>query len=798
MARHKVYSLINVLGLALGICACLVIYLVISYEFSFDRFHPGKERIYRFVGEYQRNDGEREFLNSIVPEIGGLENEIPGFEAKAGIHFYYGKITVPGSDKSFDSGNDVVVTWPDYFRIFRYKWLAGDSSKPLSRPYQEILTANKARMYFGALPFDQVIGKTVVYNDSLILTVSGIIEDWKRNTDLPFTDFISISTVSNAFLRRTIPTNNWSSLEPHRSMTFVRLNKTTTAADVNARVAAYIKKHVRPSTSGSLVKEELQPITKMHFTNESFRSDDGDNFRKAHLKTLYIFTGIALFILIIAAINFINLSTAQSLQRAKEVGVRKVLGSSKGRLVMQFLAETFMLTSLAAIIALLLVNPVLSFLRSYLPAGVVLHFTMQTGIFLLITLLVITVLAGFYPARVLSSYLPALSLKGPAIPATDGKLNLRKALIIFQFTISVIFITSTIVITNQINFMYYKDKGFRTDAVIMIENWGDRSGKMKVLLEKIKQVPGVEKAILQGTAPMGFAENEGHFIYKGKEERAMQVAIKTGDENFVPFYQMKLVAGRNMAHGDSLHEFLINETYSRMLGFTKPAEALGQFLYGGDNKPVPIVGVVADFHMGSFHTAIKPVVIAHMPELETSIAVSLATDGKNSTGKKTILGQLEKQWKQVYPESGFNYNFLDDSIKWLFEKEEQTAKLMKAATMIALLISCMGLFGLVMFISERRTKEIGVRKVLGASVADITFLLIRDFVLLILISLLIAFPAAWWLMNQWLDDFTYRTGIGAGVFIFAASTLLLVTLLTTSYQVIKAAFVNPVRSLRTE
>jgi putative ABC transport system permease protein len=408
-----------------------------------------------------------------------------------------------------------------------------------------------------------------------------------------------------------------------------------------------------------------------------------------------------------------------------------------------------------------------------------------------------SLLAGFYPAKVLSSYLPVLSLKGVINKSGSSGANLRKALIIFQFSISLIFIIGTLVISNQIRFMRTKDKGFKSDAIITINNWNDQSGKMKVLAEKIRHIHGVDKVIHQATAPMGFAEMANNFTYKGKNELHLEVDTKMGNEDFIPFYQMKLIAGRNMLHSDSLRELVINESFSKMLGFTKFSDAIGEFLYE-DDKPYPIVGVVADFHMGSFHDPIKPVVIEHVPEWESSLAVSLNTKGKHVSDSKFIISQIENEWKKLYPDAGINYSFLDESITWLFEKDQQTAWLMNAAMIITIFISCMGLFGLVMFTAERRTKEIGIRKVLGASVINITTMLSKDFISQVLISILIASPVAWYFMNKWLEDFAYRVNISWWVFALAGIIALSIALLTVSFQAIKAAIANPVKSLRTE
>ncbi|HKH61977.1 MAG TPA: ABC transporter permease [Flavitalea sp.] len=795
--RHKVFAFINILGLSLGICACIVIYIITDHEFSFDRFHPDQDRIYRVVGGLKRVSGEKEFLNSPFAEVAMIEDQVTGFESKAAIHFMDGPVSIQYSENKQFADARIILTQPEYFDIFKYEWLAGNPALSLKEPYRVVLTATRARLYFGDLPFEKMVGKIVTYQDSLHVSVTGIIKDWEKNSDFSYTDFISLSTAPNSFLRDQIPTADWRSLHPHRSMAFVKLSQQATAAEVNQQLEN-IRRKIKPSDFETLETLHLQALGDIHFSNDYFRPDDGDGFRKAHLPTLYMLMGLALFILIIATINFINLSTAQSIHRSKEVGVRKVMGGNRISLVFQFLTETFVLTFFAVCMSVLLVKPVLTLFSSYIPREVKFSlFGLHTFLFLVVITLVTSLLAGFYPAKVLSSYTPALSLKGAQTQKGTSGVLLRKGLIVFQFSMSLIFIIGTLVISNQIDYMRSKDKGFSTDAILTINSWTDKSDKLKLLKEKISGLSGVEKAILQGTAPMGFGEMGAILKYKAEDELAIEVNRKMGDHEFIPFYKMKIVAGRNLAPADSLEEFVINEAYSRALGFTKPQDAIGKFLFAGE-KSFPIVGVVADFHHGSLRNAIMPAVIENSPEWKRNIAVKLSSRGKGSSEVKATILQIENLWKQIFPEDGFDYSFLDESISWLFEKEKQAAWLMTVSMIITIFISCMGLFGLAMFMAQTRTKEIGIRKVLGASVANITGMLSRDFAKLVMLSIVIASPIAWYLMHEWLQDFAYRTRISFWVFFIAGMAALLIALITVSFQAIKAAIANPVQSLRTE
>ncbi len=804
--RHKAYTAIHLLGLAFGICACVTIYLITSYEFDFDKFHPDKERIYRIVGDIQRSNGEKEFLNCPTIDAADIQLSIPGFEASAGFHSFSDGISIPnGSNppKKFDNRiegsyqSTAIITWPSYFEIFQYQWLAGNA-QTLNQPFKLVLTENRAKQYFGDIPVSSMIGKSVIYGDSLQVSVSGIVKDWEHNSDYNYTDFISISTVTHSSLRNFIPTTDWNSLRPHNANAFVKLAKGVSEAQINNRLGEFVKKHAKmpnPETKASLY---LQPLTDIHFTTDFHRGDDGDDFRKPYLPTLYALMGAASFILFLAIVNFINLSTAQSIRREREIGVRKVLGSNKQHVMLQFLTETFIITLLSVILSLLLVRPVLYMFSNYVPAGISFEpFSQSMGIFVLLITSLTTMLAGFYPAVVLASYQPVVSLKGSGNPKGRGHLGLRKALIVFQFCISLIFVIGAIVIEKQINFMNSADKGFNTDAIIIINHWRDSDGRLKVFREKIKNIVGVRKTILQGNAPMGFAQGGVNLKYKGRDIVDLPVLFNAADEDFLPFYEMKLLAGRNIIHSDSLQDFVINETYSKTLGFAKPKDAIGKFLYQND-RPYPIVGVVADFHQGSFHEAIHPEAIGIMPGREWSLAIKLDASEKKSGDVKKVVGEMEKQWKNIYPDEPFNYNFLNESISWLYGQEENTAWLVKIAMSIAIFISCMGLFGLSMFTAQIRTKEIGIRRVLGASISNIALMMGRDFLLLIVIAIVVASPIAYYFMNQWLQDFVYRTNLAWWVFAFAGIAAIFIALLTVSFQAIKAALVNPVNSLRSE
>jgi len=802
--RRKAYTVINILGLSLGICACLIIYLVSSYEFSFDVFHPNKNRIYRIMADVTDNTGGSKLhfgkLPFDVSQNG--RSEITGLDAIAGIIPYNSQISIPDDDipvKHFDSKGaespfiTTGIAQPQYFTIFKYHWLAGNSSTALNAPLKVVLTESKARQYFGNRPLNEIMGRQVIYDDSLVATVSGIIRDWNKNTDLAFTDFISSATLQTFFLKNNIKTDSWAA-HLMNTWTFVKLSKGTMPAQVDTQMAALVKRYADPVEKLSLW---LQPLSDIHFDADVVENP----IRTADKPTLYSLIAIALFILILAVINFINLSTAQSIQRAKEVGVRKVLGSNRTSLILQFLTETTVFTVIAVMLAVLLIAPVLTAFQSFIPKGVAFNFFEPDTIIFLVSVIIITsLLAGLYPAKILSSYLPVLTLKGAGEQRGGEKWLLRKGLIVFQFSVSLIFIIGSIVIANQLKYAREKNPGFNADAIINVDTpWGDSLSKRNVLAQRIKGLSGVHKVALQWVPPMT-TNNKGRgysIKLNSADVKKIDVTQIACNEDFIPVYNIKLLAGRNLMHADSIKEIVINENLSHLMGYIKPEEAVGKMIYWND-KPYPVVGVVSDFHTRSFHETIKPLCIVNRPDKEGTLAVKLASKGMHSNTVKTTLSQIEQIWKQVYPPSTFKYQFYDESLALLYTKDEQTATLVNAAMVIAIFISCIGLFGLALFTAEKRSKEISIRKILGASITNIAVMLSKDFAVLVIIALLIAAPVAWYFMNQWLLGFAYRINISWWVFVLAGTASISIALITVSFQAIKAAIANPVKSLRTE
>jgi ABC-type antimicrobial peptide transport system permease subunit len=794
--RHKAATAINITGLALGISACLIIYLMVSFELSYEHDIPGRKSIYRVVW------GDKGSIPD--PASFALRNEVTGLETLACFHRYNAKVAIPGNKGAmtrFDypqwgkEQSDIIIAEPQYFTVFRYQWLTGDPATALKAPFSLVITESKAHKYFGSIPLEEIVGRTVIYNDSLTLTVTGVVKDLARNTILSFRDFISFSTVNHSFLQKEFNFSRWD--EANTTQTFVKLAEGTAADQVNKQLARFAR-HQLPEKAWADKALRLQPLTGIHFDTayEDIFS------RKAHLPTLYTLMSIAAFILLIAVINFINLSTAQSVERARETGIRKVLGSNRSSLVVQFLSETFILTLLAVVVSLLCLQPLLTAFRSLMPDGVGARlFQPATFVFLLLITVVTALLSGLYPAAVLSGYSPALSLKGNTGPRGNSQAYLRKGLVVFQFTVSLVFIIAALVIGRQVHFMLNKDMGFSKDAIITVDKKDAAAhNRHLALAERIRQLPEVEKVSLSDGTPAAVAHFHLPLSHKGAHVDCQPQWVDTA---YLSLYKLKLKAGRNLLASDTARELLINETAAKALGFASPEAAIGQLVEtlkvdstGVHPVVYPVVGVLADFHVESLHKPITPTFFSTNKEFSWSINIRLRN--LQPGGIKAALAKIERLWTSVYPNEVFHYDFFDATVASFYEQEQRTAKLINIAMMIAISISCMGLFGLAAFTARQRMKEIGIRKVLGASVTSIVIMLNKDFILLILIALLTASPIAWYLMRGWLENFAYTVNISWDTFLMAGVIAAVIALATVSHLAVRAAFSNPVKSLRSE
>ena len=514
-------------------------------------------------------------------------------------------------------------------------------------------------------------------------------------------------------------------------------------------------------------------------------------------RNLWILSFIGLFLIITACVNFINLATAQALKRAKEVGIRKVLGGLRGQLFWQFIAETALITIIAAFVAVGLSYLALPYVNEWFKTEMAIQFLSGSLLVIFIPLLVLLVifLAGSYPGLILSGFRPVAALKGKLSQQHIGGFNTRRTLIVTQFTISIILIIGMMVIFRQMQYAKKSDLGFNKDAVVMIPmGFDSASNAQKTLRNELASIPGVQSVSQCYAAPSSDeAWNTSIRFDTRTEEELFRSSIKAADDQYVKTFDLQLAAGRNIFPSDTVRESLINETLTRKLGLKLPQEALGKKIYFNGNMSATIAGVVKDFHDGSFHSDINAVCITSFASNYSSYAVRI-----NMNKIKSILPALEKKWGSIHPDKIYEYQFLDESIAKFYETEETMLKLISAFSFIAIFIGCLGLYGLVSFMAAQKTKEIGIRKVLGSSVTGILWIFGKEFGRLILVAFLVAAPIAWWLMNNWLQDFKYRIHIGVWMFLMAIGITLLIAAITVIYQSVKSAVANPVKSLRTE
>jgi putative ABC transport system permease protein len=819
LSRHKLTTGINILGLTLGVLSCLVIYCYVSFEFSYDKFHADGDRIFRVVLSSTKDNGDHHIGAGLTPPFGAdLRRETTGFSAVTGLYTDDTRVRVPVAgqpdrvipENSEGEQDHINFADSDYLDIFHYQWLAGDPGTALRQPFSVVLTGSEAQHYFGKGDPAKWMGRSLVYYDSLTVTVTGIVNDWKQNSDFGFKDLISYNTIAHSFLGRDMA--GWNLWQSNVNV-YVKLSPGTTVAQGEQQFPDFFKRH------NELGKEEkmsfrLQPLADIHFNGE-YTDSYG---RRAHKPTLFALAGIALFILVIAAINFINLSTAQSILRAREVGVRKVLGSSRAGLIWQFLSETGIIVLAAMVLALLLADPVITALHGFIPEGVRLHLDdPNTWLFMGLTIAVTCVLAGWYPARALSSFLPVISLRGQGIRQLNSKSYLRKGLIVFQFTFSLLFIIGTMMVGRQIHYMLNTDLGFKKDAIVIIDLPSDQPKNRKaVLASEIRRLAGVQQVSISTHSPEGSGHGGTFLEYKGAKDTKLDADFDQIDPNYISLYELSLVAGRNFTMSDTARRgsdgasagtpvqqpfraFILNESAARSLGFSRPADAIGQQVSTGFGGILgPVLGVVKDFHAQNLHEKISPFFFTTQNNAGNLLSVKLSSAALPPGEVKKLLAKMEAAFKKIYPETAFQSRFFDESLQRLYDREQKTAQILNIAMGIAIFISCMGLFGLAAFTANQRTREIGIRKVLGADVPHLVSLLSREFILLVGLSTLIAAPVAGWATAQWLQAFAYRTTMPWWIFVLAGVTAVAIALLTVSFQAIRAASANPVRSLRAE
>ncbi|MBS1529021.1 MAG: ABC transporter permease [Bacteroidetes bacterium] len=800
--RHKLFTFINVIGLAIGISAALVIFLIVNYDLTFNQNIKDSDRIYRVVSDYSFQGDP--FYNSGVtgPLPEAARSQVTGLEVVAPVFTSNYKVTIPAKTPGKFKNQDVAYADKTYFDLFPRQWLAGSATNSLNEPFQVVLSEKQAQKYFPKYTYDQIIGKQVVYADSIKTTVTGIVAEPAGNTDLEFHDFISHSTMMSVADMKKQLIGNWGGTTSNSQM-FVKLTPKTTRANIIGQLNRLVTKNTPDANKNSGYKSSLnlQPLSDLHF-NSHYGS-----FNKpvANKTTLYLLMAVAAFLLLLGCINFVNLTTAQATQRAKEIGIRKTMGSSRKQIIVQYLSETLMVTLLAVVISMALSPLILKLFADFISADIKfnpLNNPVLIGFVILLTL-VVSFVAGFYPAMVLSKFQPVLVLKNQAYSGTSKTRNawLRKSLTVTQFIIAQFFIMATILVSKQIYYVLHKDLGFKKDAIVNVfMPWNAKNKSLKdVYVNKIKEMPQVAILSRGGDVPSSNGWSSNDATYRdGKREVKSELYTKSGDENFIKVYHIKLLGGRNVSMADTAHAMIINETYAHLMGFKNANDAIGKYVEFGPKQKRQVVGVFGDFHQASLHAIIKPLAI--FPQMYNMDGLHIALKPETAGGNewKTATAAMEKEWKELFPDDDFEFHFFDDSIAKMYTKEQQISKLLTWAMGLSIFISCLGLLGLAMFTTGARTKEIGVRKVLGATVAQIVALLSRELILLVLLAFVVVTPIAVWAMNKWIQNFADHTSLSWWVFALSGAGMLLTALITLSSQTVRAAVANPVKSLRSE
>ena len=807
LARNRNYTIINCAGLAVGIAVCMLIFIIIQFQTSFDTFHEKKDRIYRVVTESHHADAGTVSYEKNVPFLmpEGLQTAFPELEQVAPVYASHNdELQIVddngGPVKNFKEQSGVFYTTPAFFSIFSFPLLAG-SYTSLKDPNNVLLTKEIAETYFGN--WKTAIGKTIkltgYYNigaglfqfPATTLKVSGILASIPANTDFQFKLVVAFGTDFTGDKQHGFAQPDWNGTAPDFGC-YVLLPPNTSIDHFNRQLRAYSEKVLPPDNKN---RQVLQPLSAIHYDGQA---GNYSNKTISHelLNALWL---IAAFILLIACVNFINLSTAQAVNRAKEVGVRKVLGSNKAQLQVQFLIETFLIVASAVLLAAGIAVLALPYLNRLLDLS--LSFNLRSNpsiiLFLLVVTVLVTVLAGFYPSIVLSGFNPVTALKSKLTVNSAKGISLRRGLVVFQFIVAQALIIGTFIIVQQMEYFMNQPLGFDKDAIVNVPYRPDSTGeKLTDYLKQQLQSNGVQAVSFNSNSPI---EDGNNMFTKLKFDNAIkdadfQAITKFADNDYVLTYKLQLVAGKNLQPSGWTREFLVNESLVKSLGFKKPEDILGKeiSIMGGLIK-CPVVGVLKDFNDRSLRQNVAPLLIATNSTMYRQASIKLST-----THMATTLQAIKKIWEQTFPNYVYEYRFLDDKIASFYKQESQLSQLYKIFAAIAIFLSCLGLYGLASFMAVQRTKEVGIRKVLGASASSIVYLFSREFILLIAVAFAIATPLAWYYMHQWLQDYAYRITISWWIFILGGIAAIVIALVTISFQAVKAASANPVKSLKIE
>jgi len=795
--KNKGFFTLNFIGLYVSIVACTLIALIILHETSFDKSGSGGMHLYRVVARGSTPTGEVYGATTPYPLATAMRAALPDQQLIAQIHSQ-GRDVVTVGDKKFME-YDILFADSVFPRMFPMRVKAGSLQRALAEPGFAILTEKTAHRYFGDA---DPIGRRIKIANLIDLQIAAVVADPASNTHMPYNLLASYRSMNKGLIGG-FPIDSWSVTA--NGYAYIGLADEHKVKQVESQLATIAANNLSEEGRSVKARFSLQPLQDIHF-NQLYA--DSNIAYTINYKYLSLIGAIGLFLILAACINYTNLSTALAIKKSREVGVRKTMGATRPQLMKQFFSETFFLTGVVIVAASFSISFLLPSLNTFLDKNIPLHwFNFGSALFLAVLWITVSLLSGVYPALVLSGFNPIMALKNKISAPRAAAVTLRRGLVVFQFLTAQVLIICAIVVAKQMAFIQSRPLGFDKEKVLDLSISENNYQRQRMLIDRLSTLPGISSASLSIGAPVSNNHFNSGFNLKEKyKTQTIPVKVITADRSYLKTYGLHMATGRWFDEKDerltapsipdSLRRYalVLNEQAVRRLGFSSPQEALGKYVtFGLNDLSAPIVGVVKDYNVASLRETVTPVLIVQYPSLYYNIGIKFAGGYSTST-----LAAVEKVWSSVYPEQIFETDFLDEHVATLYKDDRRTQQLFYIFTMLSIAINVLGLIGLLSFMIEQKTKEIGIRKVLGATVKDISFILSKDFVRLIVLAFLIAAPIAGYLMNKWLRDFAFRTDLSWWVFAVAIVSILFVTSLAVGFQTIRAAIANPVKSLRSE
>lgn len=795
LIRNKSFTLINVFGLALGISAALVLFKIVLFEKSFDTYYTNYDRIYRFVKKVESPNLVELEAGIQNPFAKAFKTDYPDLGTPVRT-FYVGanQLSVQnntGDWTHFEQSEGIGFADPKFFEVFSYDWEIGDPETALTKPKSVVITTSLAERFFGVTDggYDRVLGKEIKLNNKLTVFITGVIADPPENISIPFELFMEYESVAEIF--DFYQPESWSSTSSNAQVYFL-INENVTPEQVNDVLPPMVEKYI--SSEDNKTTLGIQSLSDLHFQPEydtygsTAESPEKNSFRIA----------IALFLILTACINFVNLSTALAIKRSKEVGIRKVLGGHKRQLIFQFLGETFLITSLSVVLSMGVAELIMTNFEMLIGNKLSLDLFADPILIVLVVAITLTVtlFAGLYPSLILSGLKPVVVLRGKGQSALSGNINTRRGLVIFQFFISQVLVICTLVVIAQMKYFSKQDLGFKQTSILTFPLPTNEESKLVPLRSELLRFSGVESVSYAFASPLSESNIGSRFNYAPlASESDYDVAFKVIDENYLDLYEIELLAGRDIKKGDTLKEALVSTEILKLMGIENPQDALGLDIETGFGSDKKIVGVFKDFHNKSLREKIDPMIMVRFPGYFYEGAVKY----EGSTAQfNNLIQSVERAWTDQYPEILFDYTLVSDDIMTNYEEESDTMTLFQVFSGIAILIGCLGLYGLVSFMAGQKRKEIGIRKVLGASISQILNIFSKELAILIAVAFLIAAPVGYYFMSDWLTSFEYSIDLEIWVFVIAIGFTMVIGMVTTGIRSLKAAQSNPVDSLRSE